>query len=97
VHDEGATTDLYEPISSAVYTAPKANLPERSSATRVCANEARSTFERTASLRPSAERRASAAGVSGKIGHWASEAANATAAGECCVWPLEITSGDELA
>ena len=76
-------TDLYEPISSAVYTAPKENPPLRSSAMRVCANETRSTFERTASLRPNAERRASAAGVSGKIGHWASEAANATAAGDC--------------
>ena len=91
---------MYDPISSAVYTAPNANRPWRSSAARVCANEARSTFERTASLRPCAERRASAAGVSGKIGQWASDAANAAAAaaavGECCVWLLlGIVSGDD--
>jgi hypothetical protein len=47
----------------------------------VCANEARSTFERTTSLRPSAEESLASAGiVSGKRGQSARDVAKATAA-----------------
>jgi hypothetical protein len=66
-------------MSSAVNVA--ANAKPCSSAARVCANEAWSTFERTTSLRPSAvDSLASAGIVSGKMGQSASEAAKAAAA-----------------
>jgi len=75
----GKKRNLYEPISSAVNAAP--NAKPCSSAARVCANEARSTFERTTSLRPSAEESlASADVVSGKRGQSARDVAKAAAA-----------------
>lgn len=71
--------NLYEPISSAVNAA--ANAKPCSSAARVWANEARSTFERTTSLRPSAEESLASAGVvSGKRGQSARDVAKAAAA-----------------
>jgi hypothetical protein len=72
--------NLYEPISSAVNAA--ANAKPRSSAARVFANGARSTFERTVSLRPSSgeESLTSAGIVSGKMGQSARDAAKAAAA-----------------
>ena len=77
--ENGEKRNLYEPISSAVNAA--ANTKPCSSAARVCANEARSTFERTPSLRPSAEESlASADVVSGKRGQSARDVAKAAAA-----------------
>ena len=75
----GRKRNLYEPISSAVNAA--ANAKPCSSAARVCANEARSTFERTTSLRPSVEESLASAGVvSGKRGQSARDVAKAAAA-----------------
>jgi hypothetical protein len=75
----GKERNLYEPISSAVNAA--ANAKPRSSAARVCANEARSTFERTTSLRPSVEASLASAGVvSGKRGQSARDVAKVAAA-----------------
>lgn len=78
-----------------------ANAKPRSSAARVYANEARSTFERTASLRPSSgeESLTSAGMVSGKMGQSARDAAKAAAAAasESAAVLVEVPTGDVIA
>ena len=93
----GRKRNLYEPISSAVNAA--ANAKPCSSAARVCANEARSTFERTTSLRPSVEESLASAGVvSGKRGQSARDVAKAAAAAAADeeAWSSSSSSGGDI-